>query len=648
MMKKYFNLFLLFLVITFGALAQAPEGYYDQAEDLTGEQLKKELHRIVRNHRVRTYSEFRDVILPDLDEDPNNAENIILFYKNSSIPKEDFANGNDGWNREHTWPSSHGFSNDADTAYTDVHNLRPSDASVNASKSNKDFNDVEHIEENEEGEAPETYTTDDFWEPRDEIKGDVARILFYMDIRYESERLNLQLKDRISFSSDPELGVLYTLIKWHELDPVDDAERERHEGAFGYQENRNPFIDHPEWVASIWGSASNPTLIDNRLNFSRDFGKIELGSSQDQTYVLNAYNLVDDVSVEVTEPFYVSVDQATWTDSIGFANDDSGEQIFNVYLRYVPSADGEETSAIVSNYTNGDTLDFEIFGQEGGNPIITIAKARTKNLGESVYITGVVIDRGNNSSNNKVIYDGTAGIVLRSFDSGNESENLTYGDSVTVKGTLGDYNNLLQISESPITITLEGQDKSVPDPLELTISEIGEEHESELVVVRNVSFVSSGVFAGGGSSGNFFIRDESGNIVFRIGSDSHPLVGTAIPDGDLDITGFVGQFGTDYQISPRDLNDMIILETEEPLSVSGVFNNTYIYPNPVGDFLKLKGLSDNSIRISVVDLNGKEILKGRSIDENGTNVTSLIGGNLYVLILRDEYGNRSVESFIKK
>ena len=132
-----------------------------------------------------------------------------------------------------------------------MHNLRPADVTVNVSKSNKDFHDIEDSETNAEGEAPDTFTDDDFFEPRDEIKGDVARILFYMDMRYESKSLDLSLMDRKTYTGDNELGVLRTLIKWHEEDPVDQYEIDRHEKAYGYQGNRNPFIDHPEWVCVI-------------------------------------------------------------------------------------------------------------------------------------------------------------------------------------------------------------------------------------------------------------------------------------------------------------------------------------------------------------------------------------------------------------
>ena len=83
------------LLYSFAGFSQVPAGYYDGTADLSGQELKIKLHQIIRNHQVRSYSEFRDVILPDLDEDPENENNIILFYKNASIPKQNFASNNE-------------------------------------------------------------------------------------------------------------------------------------------------------------------------------------------------------------------------------------------------------------------------------------------------------------------------------------------------------------------------------------------------------------------------------------------------------------------------------------------------------------------------------------------------------------------------
>jgi endonuclease I len=629
-LSRYFFL-ILFNLVSFFTMAQIPDNYYDGTDGLSGQDLKKKLHQVIKNHTVRSYSEFRDVILPDLDEDPNNSDNIILFYKNNSIPKSDFAIDGDSWNREHTWPSSHGFPNSSDTTYTDVHNLRPSDASVNTSKSNKDFDDIPNTAENEQGEAPNTYTNSDFWEPRDEIKGDVARILFYMSTRYESNRLDLELVDRVSFSGDPELGVLFTLIQWHQQDPVDDAERERHEGAFGYQGNRNPYVDHPEFVAEVFGSATEPNLVADELSFNRDFGFVELGSTLSQTYTLTAYNLVDDVSVEVEAPFSVSIDETTWTDSIGFSNDNSGKQTFNVYLRFQPESEDQEASVDVLNYTDGDTLKIGVMGKEGKQEYTSIAEARGKNLGDVVAVSGIVIDAGNNSSNSRFIYDGTAGIVVRSFDAGNESSNLTQGDSITVSGGLSEFNNLLQIEESPIVITILKQGVPLPDPQVVTIADVGENLEAELIKIENVSFKETGNFAGGGSAGNFTITDGTNDLVFRIGSSSHPLAGTEIPTGIYNITGFVGQFGNDYQLSPRTEDDLELVsdggEIPDLMTIAqarafGVDSKTHVTGVVISN-----GNNSNDNRV-IYD--GTAGIVVRSFDDENTSAQLVIGDSVVI------------------
>lgn len=634
-------------LITIALSAQAPEGYYNGTENLTGQELKKRLHQITRGHKVRMYSEFRDVILPDLDEDPGNSNNIILFYKNASIPKSDFASNNqpDFWNREHTWPKSHGFPNEGDTAYTDVHHLRPSDATVNSSKSNKDFNNVPHTEEYEEGEAPDTYTDTNFFEPRDNIKGDVARMLFYMDMRYESETLDLVLVDRFTYTGDPELGVLYTLLEWHELDPVDQYEIDRHDKAYGYQDNRNPFIDHPEWVEKIWGSTTEPYMSVDQLGFSGDFGTILTDQSLTQTYVVHANNLESDITITVGSPFYLSTNDEDYSNQITLTHVASeSDEVFDVYLKFAPQS-GEDISYVATvthQSANAIDLEFEVTGKEGEVVILDIAEARELSLGSIVTVSGVVIDAGNNNDDNRIIYDGTGGLVVRSFGDGNESDQLVLGDSVVVTGGLSTYNGLLQIELPPITIQLIKQGATLPEPQLLTLLEIGEEHESELVKVQNVGFVGVGnTFQGGGSVGNFLIFDGTSTLTFRIGSDKHPLVGTTVPAGTFELTGIVGEFSGDYQISPRTLDDLVLIPE--------VLNSTLkpeveVYPNPATRQVTIHTRDALVIRLVTVD--GKE-LRNEKISSNTSIDVNHLESGLYLLYVQSNSG-RQLYKLIKK
>ncbi|MEM7297132.1 MAG: endonuclease, partial [Bacteroidota bacterium] len=95
------------------------------------------------------------------------------------------------------------------------------------------------------------------WEPRDDVKGDVARILFYMATRYEGENgeVDLELTETLQSQSakDPFHATLSVLLEWHELDPVSAFETNRNNAIFDFQGNRNPYIDHPEWVELVFG-----------------------------------------------------------------------------------------------------------------------------------------------------------------------------------------------------------------------------------------------------------------------------------------------------------------------------------------------------------------------------------------------------------
>lgn len=185
--------------------------YFDQAEGLYGSSLDDVLTTIL-NKDVESLS-YGDAkwVLEESDKDPNNPDNIILVYTRESIKGQwDFPN----WNREHVWPQSKLASSNAKS---DMHHLKPSDVSENSSRGNLPF-----------GESGNTY------EPPDVVKGDVARMLFYMDARYDS----LDLRSGV-------LGDLGMLLEWHTNDPVDDFERNRNTVIYTHQKNRNPFIDHP-------------------------------------------------------------------------------------------------------------------------------------------------------------------------------------------------------------------------------------------------------------------------------------------------------------------------------------------------------------------------------------------------------------------
>jgi endonuclease I len=231
---------------------------YAPAAGLEGEELKSVLHEIAqRGHSPLSYAEVWGA-LDFTDEDPDNPDNVILLYTGRSHPKPDKVSSalnpdhdDDSWNREHVWPKSHGFPSEGQLAHTDIHHLRPTDVTCNSDRGNRDFDESDEAHP----ECASRIDSDSF-EPRDAVKGDVARMLFYIDVRYAGADgvPDLALIDEVS-RSGPLLGHLCTLLAWNEADPVDDLERRRHERLGEVQGNRNPFIDRPEFAVAIWGTA---------------------------------------------------------------------------------------------------------------------------------------------------------------------------------------------------------------------------------------------------------------------------------------------------------------------------------------------------------------------------------------------------------
>jgi len=249
--------------------------YYQDLELLSGEMLHAELYEAIRNHTVVSYSSIWGH-LREIDADPLDNANVLLFYMQRSQSENDTCgDGNEcnsqSWNREHIWPKSHGDFGTSMTkvAGTDLHSLRPVDNTVNSARSDKDFGNAS----DSHWECIECESSVDFWEPSEISKGDAARSVFYMDVRYNGygNEPNLSLVNGTTqtSSNDGFLGDLCTLYDWHIVDPVSTYEINRNNEIFGIQGNRNPFIDNEIFVQRIWGEVcesqpqANTSDIDN-------------------------------------------------------------------------------------------------------------------------------------------------------------------------------------------------------------------------------------------------------------------------------------------------------------------------------------------------------------------------------------------------
>ena len=304
-MKKI-SLLLFAIIIVLNGFAQIPDGYYNGTEGLSGESLKSVLHNIIKGHKTFPYSSSSSTdvwdILKKTDKDTVDTTKVILIYTGWTMDAEAEYNNGKGWNREHVWAKSHGDFGTTEGAGTDVHALRPCDITVNSARYNYDFANGGEIYIDGDG-TTECRITSNSWEPRNEVKGDVARMVFYMATRYEGEGFepDLEIVDYIPSSPNhqPLLGKLSDLYQWHLQDTVSQWERRRNDIIYNdYQGNRNPFIDHPEFVEKIWGSlvASIKDNIKDKLsiypNPFSDYISIEHDDNfEGKNLIIELYNI---------------------------------------------------------------------------------------------------------------------------------------------------------------------------------------------------------------------------------------------------------------------------------------------------------------------------------------------------------------------
>jgi endonuclease I len=236
--------------------------YYQPADGFSGAALRSALNTIIKDHQRYDYGCVW-TMLAELDVNPEDSSEVIGFYTRRPIAIVDRDRGGNtpnAWNREHIWAKSHGFPGKGQHGYTDIHHLRATDKSVNADRGNLDFAESD----NSHWECSGCYWDSNSWEPPDEVKGDTARMMFYMATRYDgndnSGTPDLVLVDQYTSVDQPRFGLLCDLMQWHVADPVSPSEQQRNELAFQWQGNRNPFIDRPDYAVLIWGDACGIAL----------------------------------------------------------------------------------------------------------------------------------------------------------------------------------------------------------------------------------------------------------------------------------------------------------------------------------------------------------------------------------------------------
>ena len=288
-------LVLVLLVLTVRLFAQIPPGYYDNALGKDSIYLQQALHDIIKNHNAVGYGN-----VPTHHQSTDKKPNGKVWDMYSDVPGGtppyqftfmtdkcgNYSTEGDCYNREHSFPQS--WFNSQEPMQSDLFHVYPTDGYVNGRRSNNPFAEVDNptwtsLNGSKLGPSVSAGYSGTGFEPIDEYKGDFARTYFYMAVRYYSED-NSWASNAMVTGSQLKPWALNQLYQWHLQDTVSQKEIDRNNAVYQIQGNRNPFIDRPDWVDSLWfpshGSSSHiskistpvwqifPNPANNKVNIS--------------------------------------------------------------------------------------------------------------------------------------------------------------------------------------------------------------------------------------------------------------------------------------------------------------------------------------------------------------------------------------------
>jgi endonuclease I len=420
-----------------------PTTYYQNATG-NGATLKSQLYTITTTGFVsRSYGDAR-YAFGLIDKDPNNSSNILLAYNRASVNGTWDAGAT--FNREHVWPksllnlTSSQVSNTYRGVASDLFELRPTNPNINSSRGNMAYGSIYGTVPNY-GSMSASDGSGTYWYPGGADRGDVARSIFYMATRYgQGQTNNLSLKNGQAITY--QFGDKESLLHWHYQDEVDTFERQRNQYIYSqalnptyYQGNRNPYIDHPEYVWSVFGNGANTSQLsvatpaaDGSSSVGVDFGRVIAGSNfSSQSLTLNktgstptTFDVVVAGSVASTldgsrhsfdygsqaRNLTVSVAGSTATigsrnGTISFNNTDitagaaagqgaaDGDDVINVTAAVVAHAD---PSFSLVNSVKALSLDFGIVARDSTSPELAFEIANFSTIANDAFTAGLDLD----------------------------------------------------------------------------------------------------------------------------------------------------------------------------------------------------------------------------------------------------------------
>lgn len=347
MKKNYF--FLFFLIFT-SAFAQIPTGYYDTATG-TGYALKTQLYNIIKGHTDNGYGGlYVTYATSDLDHFYENDGSVLDMYSENPSGTDpytysiattqrcgNYVKEGDCYNREHIIPQS--VFSEKSPMVADAHFITPTDGKVNGMRSNYPHGVVNNptytsLNGSKLGSNSTAGYSGTVFEPIDEFKGDIARMYFYFATRYENTIAGYSYPMFDGTSNKVfTTAFLNILLTWHKQDPVSPREIERNNAIYVRQNNRNPFIDHPEYVNQIWATEADDTT-------------------------------------PPTTPLNLTVTQST-SNSISLSwsasTDNAGISGYAIYVNNVFKQNATSTTATISGLTPSTTYSFYVIAKDTSN-----------------------------------------------------------------------------------------------------------------------------------------------------------------------------------------------------------------------------------------------------------------------------------------
>lgn len=325
-------------IISIMSFGQSAPSYYSGINfNKTKNELKNDLATLITATHTQTisYSAGLASLFETSDADPQNPSNLLLMYGSQSSGTHQRSRPYSGqWNREHVYAKSKGTPNLGTTGPgSDGHHLRPADNTLNSTRGSLLFDD---------GTGATAYKTSrGGWYPGEEWKGDVARILMYMYVRYDTRCLPLNITmNPATYSPDfPDI-----LLKWNIEDPVSDFEKQRNNVVAGIQHNRNPFIDNPYLATVIWGGPAAQNTWPDTFN----------GGSTTDTEAPSAPGAL---TVSGTTSSSVSLIWAASTDNIGVSS-------YDIYVENVFNATVYANNATVTGLNPSTTYNFYVLAKD--------------------------------------------------------------------------------------------------------------------------------------------------------------------------------------------------------------------------------------------------------------------------------------------